>query len=185
VTAALATARLEAIVRASLTFMGWLRAARDCCPPEWAIGAGALRNLVWDALTGRHNPPANVDVVFFGGAGEAEVERCLRARLPGVPWQVKDQRLVHTWYAQRFGTAVEPLTSLADAVGTWPEFCTSVAVRLRPDETLDVIAPFGLDDLLDLRVRRNPRRVTVELFRRRLAEKRPDDRWPVVTICRE
>src|SRR5262249_52803257 len=79
------------IVGASPRFMAWLGAARDCCPPEGAIGAGALRNLVWDHLTGRHNPPADVDVVFFGGADEKDVERCLRSRLPDVPWQAKDQ----------------------------------------------------------------------------------------------
>jgi uncharacterized protein len=165
--------------------MGWLEAARDCCPPDWALGAGALRNLVWDALTGRCNPPADVDVVFFGGADEAAVERRLAERLPGVPWEAKDQALVHTWYQRRFGVSVEPLTSLADAVGTWPETCTSVALRLRPDGGLDVIAPCGLEDLFGLVVRRNPRRVTVERYLARLAEKRPAERWPGVTVVVE
>lgn len=177
--------RLEAIVRASPDFMKWLRVARECCPAEWAVGAGALRNLVWDHLTGRRNPPADVDVVFFEGAAEEEVERCLRARLPAVPWQVKDQALVHTWYERVFGYRVEPLTSLEDAVGTWPEFCTSVAVRLRPDGALDVIAPYGLEDLFGVVLRRNPRRVSPEIFRRRLASKRIAERWPDVTICLE
>jgi hypothetical protein len=174
--------RLRAIVRASPLFMAWLRAAHDCCPPDWAIGAGALRNLVWDHLTGRHNPPFDVDVVFFGGAEEKEVEHCLHARLPGVPWQAKDQSLVHTWYERRFGYPVEPLTSLEDAVSTWPEFCTSVAVRLRSDNSIDVIAPLGLEDLFQLRLRRNPRRVTPEIFHQRLANKRIEERWPEVTI---
>jgi hypothetical protein len=29
-----------------------LRAARTCNPPEWVVGAGVLRNLVWDHLHG-------------------------------------------------------------------------------------------------------------------------------------
>ena len=140
--------------------MGWLEAARECCPPDWAIGAGAVRNLVWDHLTGRHNPPRDVDVAFFGGAAEAEVERCLRERRPDVPWEVKDQSLVHTWYEHVFGCAVDPLTSLEDAVGTWPETATSVAVRLQPDDRLLIVAPCGLADLLGLVLRRNPRRVS-------------------------
>lgn len=175
-------AELEAIVRQDTVFMAWLEAARECCPQEWAIGAGALRNLVWNRLTGRANPPADVDVVFFGGAHECEVERCLRSRLPSVPWQAKDQALVHTWYERVFGYAVEPLTSVADAVGTWPETCTSVAVRLRPDDGLDLFAPCGLEDLFALVLRRNPRRATVDVFHSRLAQKRIAERWPGVTV---
>jgi hypothetical protein len=178
-------AELEAIVRSSPDFMSWLRAARECCPGDWAIGAGAVRNLVWDHLTSRHNPPADVDVVFFHGAEEKAIEDCLRARLPHVPWQVKDQALVHTWYERVFGYPVEPVVSLEDAVGTWPEYCTCVAVRLRPDCGLDVLAPFGLDDLFGLVLRRNPRRVTAERFQERLISKRIAERWPEVTICRE
>ena len=162
--------------------MDWLQAARECCPREWAIGAGALRNLVWDRLTGRCNPPVDVDVAYFGGAGESEVEGCLRNRLPSVRWQAKDQALVHTWYERGFGYSVEPLTSLADAIATWPETCTSVAVRLRSDGGLDVFAPCGLEDLFGLVLRRNPRRVTVDRFRRRLADKRINERWPAVTV---
>jgi Nucleotidyltransferase/WYL domain len=102
---------------------------------------------------------------------------------PDVPWQAKDQALVHTWYERRFGHPVEPLTSLEDAVSTWPEFCTSVAVRLGADGDLDVIAPLGLEDLFGLWLRRNPRRVSPEIFNQRLASKRIEERWPGVTIC--
>jgi hypothetical protein len=178
----LLASRLEWIVRSSREFMGWLEAARACCPPDWALGAGALRNLVWDSLTARRNPARDVDVVFFGGADQCVVEDCLRARRPDVPWEVKDQALVHTWYERVFGYPVAPLVSLADAVGTWPETCTSVAVRLRDDGGLDVIAPCGLSDLFGMVLRRNSRRVTLERFRARLADKRPDLRWPELTI---
>jgi uncharacterized protein len=169
-------------VRADGRFMSWLEAARECCPLDWAIGAGALRNLVWDRLTGRCNPPADVDVVFFGGADEGRVLACLLERLPDVPWQVKDQALVHIWYERVFGYPVEPLASVADAVATWPESCTSVAVRLCSDNRLDVIAPCGLDDLFAMVLRRNPRRVTLDIFHQRLAEKRITERWPGVTV---
>jgi hypothetical protein len=46
-----------------------------------------------------------------------------------------------------------------------------------------VIAPLGLEDLFGLRLRRNPRRVTPEIFNQRLASKRISERWPGVTIC--
>jgi hypothetical protein len=45
-----------------------------------------------------------------------------------------------------------------------------------------VVAPCGLEDLFALVCRRNPRRVSVEHYRRRLRDKRVAERWPRVTI---
>ena len=71
---------------------------------------------------------------------------------------------------------------MRDAVLTWPETALTVAVRLRVDDTIEVIAPLGLDDLFSMVVRRNPRRVSVETYRERIAEKRYLQRWPRVRI---
>jgi hypothetical protein len=45
-----------------------------------------------------------------------------------------------------------------------------------------VVAPCGLDDLFGLVCRRNPRRVTVDQYRRRVRDKRIAGRWPRVEI---
>jgi hypothetical protein len=55
-------------------------------------------------------------------------------------------------------------------------------VRLESDDRLTVVAPYGLDDLLGLVHRHNPRRASVEVFEQRLAPKRIAERWPRVTI---
>jgi uncharacterized protein len=102
--------------------------------------------------------------------------------LPDIPWQAKNQAAIHLWYADEFGYAVEPLTSSEDAIGTWPETATSVGVRLLPDDTLLIAAPHGLDDLLNMVLRRNPRRVTVEFFRQRLENKKIREKWPRVQV---
>ena len=75
--------------------------------------------------------------------------------------------------------------STADAVATWPETATAVALRLTHDDRLVVEAPCGLGDLLGMVHRRNPRRVSVEEYRRRLATKRIAERWPRATIVPE
>jgi hypothetical protein len=167
-----------------------LRAVRAVDPELW-VGAGAVRDVLWDTWYGHGFDPAkvkDVDVVFFDsgdldGSAEAAVAAALARRLPGVVWDVKNQAAVHLWYERRFGCHVEPLTSIADAVSTWPEFATCVAVRLTGDDRLDVLAPLGLDDLLAGVWRRNPRRVSVEEYRRRLAAKRVPERWPRVRVA--
>ncbi|VVD96770.1 hypothetical protein PHO31112_01913 [Pandoraea horticolens] len=166
-----------------------LVAVRELGLPEGCIGAGAVRNLVWDSLHGYPTPSVlpDVDVVYFDPSdttldGEASPREKLVQALPNVPWEVTNQARVHLWYEQEFGVAVAPLRSVEDAIGTWPEFATAVGVCLGDDGAIDVIAPHGLDDLFGMIVRRNPARVTETVYRERLAQKRYRDRWPGVTI---
>src|SRR5215213_7879086 len=133
-------------------------------------------------VAARDVDPAFFDPARLDPARDAEVESALRRRLDGVPWDAKNQAAVHTWYGRVFGGEVAPLTSSADGVATWPETATAVAVRLLPDDRLQVVAPCGLDDLFGLVCRRNPRRVGVQHYQRRLRGKRVAERWPRVRI---
>jgi len=183
--------RLEAIVRSTGWLMDALAAAREVAAPDWLIGAGAVRTAVWDRLHGYEveTELADVDLAFFDPGDlsperEAAVERQLRAALP-IEWDAKNQARVHLWYPRRFGYEVPPLTSSAEAVATWPERATAVGLRLTHDDLLVVEAPFGLDDLLGMVHRRNPRRVSPEEYTRRLVSKRIAERWPRVTVVPE
>jgi hypothetical protein len=169
--------------------MDALAAARAVDAPDWLIGAGAVRTAVWDNLHGFEQPSqlADVDLVFFdpedlSGERERAVERALAAAMPDVSWDAKNQAAVHLWYAARFGDEVEPLGSTEEGVATWPEFATCVGVRLERDDRLQLVAPHGLDDLLGMVHRRNPARVSVEEYERRLRDKRIRERWPLVRL---
>jgi uncharacterized protein len=182
-------ARLVTLVRCSPVLMRALRAARAVDPPDWVIGAGAIRDRVWDHLHGftRPAPVRDLDLAFFepvalGGDRERSVQSALAAEAPDLAWDVTNQAAVHLWYPQVFGIEVDPLASTSDAVATWPETATAIGVRLLDDDTIRVVAPYGLDDLFGLVCRRNPRRATPEQYRRRVDNKRIAKRWPRVTI---
>jgi hypothetical protein len=182
-------ARLEEIVRSTAWLMQALQAARDVAAPDWLIGAGAVRTAVWDRLHGFEGTSelGDVDLAFFDPRDLSEereraVEQQLSAALPAVAWDAKNQARVHLWYTHRFGYEVPPLRSSADGVGTWPETATAVGLSLTLDDRLIVEAPLGLDDLLGMVHRRNPRRVSAEEYHRRLASKRIAERWPRVTV---
>jgi hypothetical protein len=158
-------------------------------PPDWVVGAGVIRNLVWDELHGYDNrtPAKDVDVAFFDEADltrhrDRVLEAELGAGLPGVPWEVTNQAGVHLWYEAKFGHPIRPITSIEDAVGRWPETAAAVAVRLERDDAITVVAPCGLDDLFSLVLRRNERQVTAEYFKQRVESKRIRERWPKVTV---
>ncbi len=181
--------RLEQIVRDTPWFMDALTTAREVDAPSWLIGGGALRSIVWDRLHDfpKPTPLADVDLAFFDPIDlserrEAAIEEALAARLPDLPWEARNQAAVHVWFPEKFGYEVAPLTSTEDAIATWPETATSVALRLGEDDELEIVAPHGLTDLLGLVHRRNARRVSVDEYERRLVTKRISQRWPKATI---
>ena len=182
-------ARLRALVRATPWCMQMLQAVAQLGLPHCCIGAGAVRNLVWDALHGFTQPSAlnDVDVAYFDAHDvqarrEVELRQRLETVLPGVPWEVCNQARVHLWFEDAFGYAVPPLRSLDDAIATWPEFATSVGIWLQPDGEIGIVAPHGLDDLFEMVVRRNPARISADGYAQRLASKDYAARWPRVTI---
>lgn len=179
----------ERIIRANGWFMDVLAAVRACDPPSWLVGAGVIRNIVWDYLHGRKEPTPvkDVDVAFFDPDNlsperDAEVQNILRKLRPDIPWEATNQAAVHLWFESVFGYAVPPLHSCEEAVATWPETVTSIGVRLRKDGSLYIVAPFGFEDLFGLVLRRNPARVTPELYRRRAVEKGIARLWPKVKV---
>jgi len=185
-------AELRRIVRDSDWLMGVLEAVRDCDPPDWLVGGGVLYKLVWNRLHGYLETAHvnDVDVVFFDSEDlsperEQTVERGLWARRPDVPWEAKNQAAVHLWYEEKFGHAVPPLRSSEEGVGANPGTATAVGIRLLADDDLYVAAPLGLDDLFEMVLRRNPRRVTPESFRKWVVKKGIRERWPKVRIIDE
>jgi hypothetical protein len=183
--------RLADLIRSSSWMVSVLEAVRDEHVPQAWVGAGALRDLVWGELYGPGFTPGqvrDVDVAFFdphdlSRLHDDQVTSRLQRRLPAVPWEAKNQAAVHTWYPGKFGTgAVEPLTSIQDAIGTWPETATAVAVRLSADDVIEICAPLGTDDLLNGIWRRNPRRAGLEQSLARLRRHQPQTRWPRVTV---
>jgi uncharacterized protein len=169
-------------------FMAALAVVARCRLPDAWIGAGAVRDVVWGARYGRFAAAdvKDIDVAFFdpenlGKERDRSAQEALNA-LADLPWEATNQAAVHTWYDKYFGgPPVDPLPSVHDAVATWPETATCVAVRLRAD-VIEACAPHGLADLLGAVWRVNPMRVTAEISRARLARQRVRARWPGVTV---
>jgi uncharacterized protein len=183
-----AAASLACRVRAEPWLMRALEAVAASGLPDAWIGAGAIRDVVWGQLHAGFDPAGvkDIDVVFFD-RGDLRPERDRQAQhalaeIAEVPWEASNQAAVHTWYHEYFGgSPVPPFTSVHEAVATWPETATCVAVRLVRGD-IEVCAPHGLTDLLTAVWRVNPVRVTPATSAARLARQRVSERWPKVVV---
>lgn len=168
------------VIEADPGAMRILRAVAGLGLPDWWIGAGFVRNRVWDAMS--DHPVAaerDVDVAYFDPEqsdphADAEAEARALAILPDVPWEIRNQARMHLHNGDR------PYTSSLDAISHWPETATCVAVTLRGD-AVHPVACHGWDDLVGMIVRPAPAFDTATgraAVRRRVESKGWRDRWP-------
>lgn len=161
--------------------MEQLRAARSLGLPDWCIAAGFVRNRVWDHLHGISppRPPADIDVLYYDSADlSKEPELAYEARLSALkpaPWQVRNQARMHIW------KGLPQHKNTADAMIYWLETVTAIGVRLEADDTLTVVAPLGIDDLVNLRCQPTPfGRTRRDEYVARIASKGWRELWPKV-----
>jgi hypothetical protein len=183
--------RLLAILGEHSWFMSALDAVSDLGWSQWCIGAGVIRNIVFDYLSrGTTTPIRDVDVAYFDLSDlsehkDLEYEVILKVRMPNVLWEVTNQAAVHLWFHKKFGYRVPPVNSIEEAVATWPETCTSVAVTKVHKDEYKIYAPCGLEDLFGMVIRRNPARVDVRTYNARISNMQYDQCWKSVRIINE
>ncbi|MFN4275646.1 MAG: nucleotidyltransferase family protein [Ferrovibrio sp.] len=160
----------------------WL--VRSLRLPDWAIGAGFVRGLVWDRLCGftQRTPLNDIDVVYFDPADTGrDAERAAEAELAAArileAWSVRNMARMH------LKNGDEPYRNTTDAIGHWLETPTAVAITMEDDGALRLLAPHGVADLLAGRVRPTPsgQRKPAE-YRARVTAKAWPSRWPKVVV---
>ena len=181
--------RLQQIVRADPGLMELLVRLRALDVPQWRLVAGCLYQTVWNVLTGRPRGTGirDYDLIYFDPddlSWEAEdrvIRRVVAATAGGIgPVEVRNQARVHLWFESRFGLPYSPLASADEALRRYASVVHAVGVRLDADGRLDVVAPFGLDDLFGMVIRPNPALDNAASHGTKAA--RAQAIWPEVTV---
>ncbi len=177
---------LQRIVLGTPWLVDVLRTVNDVVPHPAYVGAGAIRNLVWDALDDAHQviPVDDVDLVYFEPDHPTPTAWSLRLRdaLPQLRLDITNQANVHVWQSQQLGRPIARYASLDAAIASWPETATAVAVKLSPSGSLSIVAPYGLDDLFGLQLRPSPGLNDPNAYLARIRTKRWHLRWPRLTV---
>ena len=149
--------------------VGALHLVAELDLPDGWIAAGFVRNAVWDQLHDRPMTPLNdIDVVYCDPERpdpkiDEQLELELALRAPKRPWSV-------------LNVARKGFDSVEAAMRAWPETATAVAVGLS-NQSLTLLAPYGVDDLLQMIVRPTTEEM-VEVAKGRAEKKRWSKLYP-------
>ena len=155
------------------------------------LAAGVIRNTVWAHL---HDIEydlnrTEIDVIFYDshddGSFYQDIENVLSKIFPHIKWDVTNQALVHQWYKTDRGESIAPLFSIELALSLWLETATAVAIRLTENNKLECIAPFGLSDLFELKLRWNSKLVSYEVFQHRISSKKFLEKWYLLKLIKD
>lgn len=153
-------------------------------PDAW-LAAGALRNYVWNVLSGKPGllDASDIDVVFFAPEITYEKTQAIQEQLqvayPSYQWEVKNQVFMHG-----HSPHTAPYQNARGAISKYPERCTAIAARLK-DGDLELFLPYG-DDIVNFIVQLTPHFLADEermaVYRERLKKKDWQKRWPRLQI---
>jgi hypothetical protein len=181
--------RLVAILRQAPGLMRVLATARDLALPDWLVFSGAVYQPALNHLTGRplEHGLKDYDLAYFDASDisyEAEdgvirkVAAAFDAPLRAMV-EARNQARVHLWFEGHFGEPYSPLSCSAEALSRFTAPAFAVGARLATDGRIEIVAPFGLEDLFALRLRPNPHRPSPAFARTAQSAKR---RWPEIAI---
>lgn len=183
------SAILAGFIRTEPVLMEVLTVLRDEALPDGLLVAGALYNMVWNRLTGRPglDQVNDLDIFYFdpdlSWEAEDRVIQRLAARFSHLPLpiQARNQARVHLWFPQKFGVSdFAPLTSSADMLPRYASKTHAVAARLTDDVQIEIVAPFGLDDIFSFRIVPNP--VLPNRAAHEAKGARAKANWPLITV---
>ncbi len=148
--------------------------------PDWLIGAGFVRNKVWNHLSGKTTDKldlTDVDLVYFDPTipADQEKDKDLMEKLSaetGLDWETRNN-------AYNYKSDIRsPYGSAEDVIAAWPETVTAVGVKIE-NGALKLIAPYGIEDLVNFVIKTSPKyQDGVEVIKQRIAKKKWLEKWP-------
>ena len=158
--------------------MNILQTAEKLNLPDWVIGAGFIRNKIWDYLHGYNKSKvdtADIDLVYYNPNGnDQKSDKELSEKLTketGISWEIVNEFYAHKW------NNLPPYQSTEDALSHWPETATAIGVKLENGK-LKLLAPYGIGDLINLIIKPSPKFTDIEKVKERVKQKKWLEKWP-------
>ena len=174
-------------IQLNTDLMKILTIIRDLGLKDSWLAAGSVRNFIWNLLSDKpaFDRETDVDVIFFDPDLSYEetlaIENKLREDFPQYQWELKNQV-----YMYQHSPHTKPYVNSCDAMSKYPERCTAVGLRWHADATLELFAPYGLEDILNFQVCPTPHfsenQDRMKLYQKRLSKKNWREKWKNLTF---
>lgn len=153
--------------------------------PGFFLAGGAINQTIWNK---QHSFPLeygieDLDLVYFDPNLSEEKEKAWQEKLqkayPHTKIDVKNQARVHLWIKNKLGYTQSPYTFAQECSHTSLITATAVCVSL---ENRDVYAPYGLQDIYELKLRRINISGSIEQYDAKVDKWKA--KWPkLVKVC--
>ena len=145
-------------IQADPEMMAVLAIIRDLDLADAWLAAGAVRNFIWNQLSGKpgFDATTDMDLVFYDPAISYEetqqIEQELKRIYPQYAWEVKTKST-----CTNIARGQLPYTSACDAVSKYPEQCTVLAGSLKKRwSARSSFSLYGTKDIEDFIVQPTP-----------------------------
>jgi len=165
--------KLREIINQNQYIIDDMKIVRSLVISNAYIAAGYVRNLVWDLL---HGYQVRTDPLNQNEETEKKLEQNLISHFNRYKWSVKNQARMHVLKNDN------PYYSVEDAMKRWPETATAVGIRLDEQDNIKIVAPHGLEDLFELKIRKSAYFMDRDYFFKRIENKEWLRKWPLIKI---
>lgn len=167
--------------------MNLLKAVQKLNLPDWWICAGFVRSKIWDLIHdfSTRTPLPDIDVIYFDVNNtdeleEKKIEEKLKYLIPDIPWSVKNQARMNVI------NNMTPYVSSVDGISKFPETVTALGVKLDGKENIQLTAPWGITDVVNLEVKPTPyyleSKERFEIYVNRVTKKNWKSIWDKVQV---
>ena len=177
------------VFRENPDMMTILTIIRDLDLKDSWLAAGSVRNFIWNLLSDKapFDRETDGDVILCDPDVSYEetvsLEKKLREDFPQYQCELKNQVYMHL-----HSPHTAPYTSSRDAMSKYPERCTAIGLRLHADATLELFAPYGLEDIFNFHVSPTPHFLDNEdrmkLYQERFSKKNWQEKWKNLTFSK-
>jgi len=173
------------LIKKDKWMMNMLKIVKDLNLPDWWIGAGFVRNKVFDYLHEykKRTKLNDTDIIYFDSKDlsektEENLQRKLKKKYSKVKWSVTNQARMWYWKNE----SGKPYKCAEDGLARFNETATCIGVKL-DENKLVFTAPQGIRDLINLTIKLNPLSINhKEVYIKRLKTKKWKEKWPKLKI---